>query len=167
MITLYHGSNIIVENIDLEKCRKFKDFGQGFYLTTLLEQARLMAARTASRYGGIAKVSVFNFDEEKAPSLNIKEFKGVSEDWAQMIINNRNKNFSDFSNPLSNHDNKYDIVIGPVANDDISRLFSLYVSGIIRIDQLATELEFKKLNNQYSFHTQKAVELLSFIGEVA
>ena len=65
-----------------------------------------------------------------------------------MILNNRDMNFKDFSNPLSNHDNKYDMVIGPVANDDISRIFSLYVNGIIRLDQLRNELEYKKLNNQ-------------------
>lgn len=37
---LYHGSFCIVENPSLKKCAKFKDFGQGFYLTTSIEQAR-------------------------------------------------------------------------------------------------------------------------------
>jgi hypothetical protein len=30
---LYHGSNIGIERIELDKCRPFKDFGRGFYTT--------------------------------------------------------------------------------------------------------------------------------------
>lgn len=39
MITLYHGSNIRITNIDLSQCHPYKDFGQAFYLTTVKEQA--------------------------------------------------------------------------------------------------------------------------------
>ena len=53
---------------------------------------------------------------------------------------------------------------GPIANDDISRVFSLYITGIIKAEQLASELEYKKLNDQYSFHTDKAINLLSKVG---
>jgi len=45
MITLYHGSNIVIESVDLERCSPNKDFGQGFYLTDIEEQARQMAIR--------------------------------------------------------------------------------------------------------------------------
>ena len=56
---LYHGSNILIENIDLTKCRNFKDFGRGFYLTTLLSQAKQMAIRTSARFGESSKVTAF------------------------------------------------------------------------------------------------------------
>ena len=49
---LYHGSNVVIENIDLAKCKPYKDFGQGFYLTEIKEQAFEMAKRTAKIYGG-------------------------------------------------------------------------------------------------------------------
>ena len=39
---LYHGTNLDIDEIDLEKCAPFKDFGKGFYLTTLLDQAKVM-----------------------------------------------------------------------------------------------------------------------------
>ena len=29
---LYHGSNMLIEQIDLSKCRPYKDFGQGFFI---------------------------------------------------------------------------------------------------------------------------------------
>ena len=37
---LYHGSNIAIDNINLAMCRPYKDFGQGFYLTDIEEQAK-------------------------------------------------------------------------------------------------------------------------------
>ena len=49
---LYHGSNMDIKTIDFAKCKPYKDFGQGFYLTELKEQASGMARRTASIYGG-------------------------------------------------------------------------------------------------------------------
>jgi hypothetical protein len=49
---LYHGSNIEIEDIDLAKCRPFKDFGRGFYLTTKKDQAQKMANRVSRIYGG-------------------------------------------------------------------------------------------------------------------
>lgn len=163
---LYHGSNIEIFNIDLEKCRKYKDFGQGFYLTTLKEQAEQMAIRTVGKFGGTPVVTIYEIDLEQLKTLNVKIFDSVSKDWALMIINNRNSNFQNFLDPLSNHDNKYDVVIGPVANDDISRIFSLYVEGIIKIEQLSTVLMYKKLNNQYSFHTKKAIDMLLKVDAV-
>lgn len=49
---LYHGSNVVIEKIDLSKCRPYKDFGQGFYLTEIRGQAEKMAQRTSVIYGG-------------------------------------------------------------------------------------------------------------------
>ena len=69
---LYHRSNIIIENIDLSKCRPYKDFGQGFYLTTLLEQAQKMAQRVSRIYGGNPMVTVFDFDEKLLSSTELK-----------------------------------------------------------------------------------------------
>lgn len=34
MITIYHGSNVRIADIDLKQCNPYKDFGQAFYLTT-------------------------------------------------------------------------------------------------------------------------------------
>ena len=43
MITLYHGSNMEIDTIDLNRCRPDKDFGQGFYLPDIRKQAEIMA----------------------------------------------------------------------------------------------------------------------------
>lgn len=56
---LYHGSNISIDRIDLDKCRPYKDFGKGFYLTDIYQQADRMAARTVRMYKGEPVVTSF------------------------------------------------------------------------------------------------------------
>ena len=71
---LYHGSNTIIEQIDLLKCKPYKDFGQGFYLTEIKEQAEQMAKRTSAIYGGEPVITVFEFDETALNTLLVKTF---------------------------------------------------------------------------------------------
>ncbi|GHT81252.1 hypothetical protein FACS1894125_1630 [Actinomycetota bacterium] len=165
---LYHGSNVSFDVIDLSKSHPFKDFGKGFYVTTIEEQAIAMAKRTTDiEKTGIPAVMTYEFDELDLQDLSYKKFPAgndeLSDKWAEFILNNRNRKFTDFADQLSNHDNKYDIVFGPVANDNIARVFSLYTQGIIRYEQLKDELKFKKLTDQFSFHTDKAVALLKLV----
>ncbi|WP_306306361.1 DUF3990 domain-containing protein [Segatella albensis] len=47
---LYHGTNIDFDSIDLNKCKPHKDFGQGFYLTDIKEQAKNMAIRDVTLF---------------------------------------------------------------------------------------------------------------------
>jgi len=161
---VYHGSNTEINTIKLEKCNKYKDFGQGFYVTTIEEQAERMARRTVQRFGGIPTVTKFELNEELLRELKYKNFKKIDNDWAIFIINNRDREFKDISNALSNHDNKYDIVFGAVANDDIATTFALYKDGFITSEILTDRLKFKKLSNQYSFHTENAIALLKKVG---
>lgn len=79
---LYHGSNIVIDQIDLSKCKPYKDFGQGFYLTEIKEQAEQMARRTSAIYGREPIVTEFEFDETALDTLSVKIFEEPSEDWA-------------------------------------------------------------------------------------
>lgn len=160
---LYHGSNVDIQEINLAMCRPYKDFGQGFYLTVIREQAENMARRVAMLYGGEAVLNQYDLDEKSlmGKDLKIKNF-GVktSEEWARFVKNNRNRKFTDVSSPESNMDNKYDIVIGPIANDAMAVLFRQYENGMIDFDTMLKGMEYKETTNQYSFHTEKAVQLL-------
>jgi hypothetical protein len=44
---VYHGSGVEIKVIDLSKAKIGKDFGQGFYVTNILQQAEYMAERVA------------------------------------------------------------------------------------------------------------------------
>lgn len=161
-MVLYHGSNTKVDEIDLSKCRKYKDFGQGFYCTTIKKQAEFMAERVEKREGGTKTVNAFELDESifEDKELNIKKFDKPSKEWATFILNNRDRDFKDISSKECNTDNKYDLVIGPVADDDIIVLFRTFVNGLIDIDTLIRELTYKELTDQYSFHTEKSLKYL-------
>ncbi len=150
---LYHGSNIIIEQINLSKCRPYKDFGQGFYLTAIKEQAEQMARRTSAIYGGEPIVTEFEFDESALSFLSVKMFKDPSEEWALFVMANRSK-----KNVQPTHD--FDIVIGPVADDTIATLFRNFDDGIIDLPMLVQGLKYKKVSSQYLFHSAEAIKYL-------
>lgn len=160
---LYHGSNIVIDSINLAMCRPYKDFGKGFYLTDIKEQAEKMAVRVSKIYGGFPVVNVFEIEDnfKKLSDIKIKDF-GVhtTEEWAKFVMNNRNRAFEDEKNVLCNKDNKYDIVIGPVADDNMALLFRQYENEIIDFDTLLKGMIYKKTSSQYSFHTEKGIKLL-------
>lgn len=83
---LYHGSNCEIAEIDLAMCKPFKDFGQAFYLTTILTQAREMAKKVADRFGGDSIVNAFDFDESEMHGLNVKKFVQPDREWAEFAI---------------------------------------------------------------------------------
>ena len=156
---LYHGSNVEIKTIDFERCKPFKDFGCGFYLTDIEEQAILMAKRTASIYGGTPFVSVFEFDEVAVllnSALSIKCFDKPNEEWALFVMNNR-------SRAQKHPVHEYDIVIGPVADDAIAVLFRNFDDGIIDLPTLVNGLKYKQVSSQYFFHTQKAAAYLNVL----
>ncbi len=158
---LYHGSNIEINEIDFSRCRPYKDFGQGFYLTTIHEQAKKMAKRVSRIYGGTPCITAFEFDEAALCDnhLNCRIFEKPSKEWAIFVINNRNRNFSPITDLACNLDCKYDLVIGPIANDDLALLFRQYSNGLIETDALVKGMEFKKLTDQYSFHYEKITSI--------
>ena len=155
---LYHGTNIEFNVIDLSKSNKFKDFGQGFYLTDIKQQAIELSQKRAIRDGGVPIVQEYEFDEG---SLNESKFKVLRFDnptaeWAEFIYKNRSRR-----NPEFTHD--YDIVIGPIADDGVAYLLDRYEEGSYTIEELANELKYKKLNCQYFFGTNRSVSLLKRI----
>jgi len=95
--------------------------------------------------------------------LNSLLFNEPDEKWAAFVINNRNHDFSDHNDLLSNHDNKYDFVYGFVANDDISAILDTFLMGILPMSELSKALIYKQLNDQYSFHTPNALTFLKFL----
>ena len=159
---LFHGSNVAIVEIDLAVCRPFKDFGQGFYLTTIESQAAAMARRTTRIQGsGSETVTAFELpDSWRSQALNILEFPQPSREWATFVVNNRDRYFTDLASPSCNRMNQYDIVHGPVADDAIVASFQLYQDGRTSIDELVERLKYRKLTDQFSFHTPAAISLL-------
>lgn len=151
---LYHGTYIFFDSIDLDKCRPFKDFGKGFYLTDLEDQAMKMAVKKSKIFNGAPVILKFEFDESLLINgvLKVKQFNKPDKEWAEFIYRNRSR--------TSHFNHYYDIVTGPIANDGVAYLLDRYEEGTLSLDQLAKELEFKELNNQFFFGTEKALKYL-------
>lgn len=70
---LYHGTNIDFFEIDFKKCKPNKDFGCGFYLTDIKQQAVDMAIRRAKfEDKGSPVVQEYEFDESLLTSDELR-----------------------------------------------------------------------------------------------
>ena len=151
---LYHGSNMAVEQIDLDKSKPNKDFGKGFYLSESEAQAMEMAAFKTSLLGGEPVVTKFEFDESAMQSsdLRIKVFKEYSEEWADFV----------FANREGNDVERYDIVYGPIANDKIGLQIRKLKDGSIDKAEFLNRLKYMKgVTYQYFFGSERAVKYLT------
>jgi len=144
-MTVYHGGYEPVQQPEIRKGRNTKDFGEGFYCTIIKEQAQRWSRRYST---GI--VSIYNvvLDEK----LNIKEFREMSEEWLDFIIDCR-------SGKLHN----YDIVIGAMADDQIYNYISDYMDGTITREQFWVLAKFKYPTHQIAFCSEKALKCLRYI----
>lgn len=154
---LYHGSNLVIEQIDLTKSKVGKDFGCGFYLSAEKQQAREIAERkTEQLMYGLPTINEYDFDETclNSESLKVLRFNGYTEQWARFVLDNRQNRTR-----MNLHD--YDIVIGPIANDTVGFQIRRYTSGIISMQQFLEEIKYMKgITFQYFFGTERAVNLL-------
>lgn len=161
MIKLHHGSYTTIDNIELSMSRPGKDFGRGFYLNPDYNQALLWAeTRVRILQEGEPTVTSYEFDLDRAilEGLNVKIFDDYTEEWAEFVVANR-RNSSD--KPF----HTYDIVIGPIANDNVGRQIQLYMQGYWSIRQLIEKIKFTaKKSSQYFFGSEKALTFLTRIS---
>ena len=61
----------------------------------------------------------------------------------------------------------YDLVCGPVANDDVYQTLALYETGVLSREQTLQALKIKKLFDQYVWKTEKALSYFNFVGTLS
>lgn len=152
---IYHGSIEKVESPEIRESNRTLDYGQGFYTTTSYEQAeawvrrRMNEKRTSRGY-----VCVYELNEAALESLKTLIFEQPTEEWVDFVMKNRTQR---------GYVHEFDIVYGPVANDRVYAAFALYEGGLINKQALIAELKAYKLVDQCLFHTEKALQALTFI----
>ena len=152
---IYHGSIEIVEKPEIRESNRTLDYGQGFYTTSSYEQAeawvkrRMDEKKTSQGY-----VCVYELDEVAMQEMNTLLFETPTEEWVDFVMKNRTQ---------KGYVHEYDIVYGPVANDRVYASFALYEGGLINKQTLISELKTYKLVDQYLFHTEKALQALTFV----
>lgn len=159
MIKLYHGSNVLIKDIDLSFCNPYKDFGRAFYLTSDEIQAIDVARARVDIFGGTPVINTFYFDEAllKDGHLMYKSFLGYTEEWADFIFLHRDEsNIPPYQHP-------FDVVYGPIANDRVGLQIRNYRLGNIDKKEFLHRLKYMKgITFQYAFCTKDAIDKLRF-----
>lgn len=155
---LYHGTNQIFDKIDLTKSKPNKDFGRGFYLSPNYEQALCMAnIKVEQLQYGKPLVLTYEISEIQLQSLNVHRFDEYNKEWAEFIVANRN-------NALSYNLHRYDVVIGPIADDRVGTQLWRYENQLIDLQTLVERLKYMKgMTIQYFFGTEKEISMLKRI----
>jgi hypothetical protein len=138
---------------DISYSRKNVDFGQGFYTTTMLEQAQKWCKKFKDN-GKCAVVSFYDLDESALKEYQILQFENYSEEWLDFIISCRSaKDTSD-----------YDVVMGGVANDKVFNTVELFLDNLIDKREALKRLRYEEPNFQIVFRNQEVLEkCLSFL----
>ncbi|MBQ9640192.1 MAG: DUF3990 domain-containing protein [Bacteroidaceae bacterium] len=152
---LYHGSLVAISQPEIRQATHTLDYGRGFYTATSCEQAEAWVRRKGNeRKSPRGFVNVYEFDHSALGKLKSFLFYKPTEEWVDFVMQNRTvKGFC--------HD--YDIVYGPVANDRVYAAFALYEGGVLNKQELIRELRAYQLVDQYLFHTEAALQSLTFI----
>jgi len=153
---VYHGSYTEIDEINLELCEVGKDFGRGFYVTKLPEQAQIWATRKGKINRTKGVVTEFDFSENicRAMKLKVLHFTDYTDEWLDFVVLNRKND----DEQQQAHD--YDIIEGPVADDRINRQIDEYIDGAISKEQFLNDLIYHP-SHQICFCTIQSLQTLS------
>lgn len=161
---LYHGSRTgIIGKIQPEG-RSILDFGKGFYMGTKREQTELLVLEEPDPI-----IYTLNLHLENIPQKNILTFSNPME-WAFFVLYNRNllENFdgiqnTEFYKKLANMSNDKDIIIGPIADDNMTMIMRQFVNGTITDKTFMETMRCIDWGSQYVAKTKRACEQIEII----
>jgi len=155
-MTIYHGSDTPVKNPRILISNRLLDFGEGFYSTSSLEQAQRWAKRVRERNKSKEEiVSIYEFDADKAEKdLKIIKFDSPNSEWLHFISSCRSGKETSL---------EYDIVIGPVANDNVYATIQLFETGLLSEAETVIRLKVEQIFDQILFHTEKSLQYCTYL----
>ncbi len=147
---VYHGSTVAVEHPLAQAGRKNLDFGQGFYVTDLQEQAIYWAQRPLNK--GLShwlNTYELNMDAVHALGFRYLQFKHYDYQWLEFVVANRR------GEKLWQ---EYDIIEGGIANDRVFNTIELYAAGLTPREEALEKLRYEKPNNQLCLLNQSLID---------
>lgn len=141
---IYHGNFTKVENPVIKKGKFTKDFGPGFYCTILEKQAEKWAKKFDSPI-----LNLYEYQENS--HLKIKNFTIMTEEWLDFIINSRKGII-----------HNYDIVVGPMADDQVYNYITDLMEGNITREAFWELAKFQYPTHQIAFCTKESLKCLKF-----
>lgn len=144
-ITIFHGSNVVVEKPQIIVSGFYKDFGFGFYCTNIERQAK----KWAQTKKGDSFVSVYNY--LPTDKLKVLSFPVMTDEWLDFVVACRR-----------GIKHEYDIVEGPMADDQIWDYVEDFIEGNITREAFWVLAKFKYPTHQIVFCTQKSLDSIVF-----
>lgn len=174
----YHGTNessalnICDMGIDFSKSKKELDFGIGFYLTDDIDIARRRAISQTRKYNRIyhknekPAIVTIVINKSMFEKLSVRNFEYCNEEWLIFVLANRLsiEFLSKHDSIEHNLDSRYDVVIGSIADSDVSGLASHIEDGYLTFKDVSvydvlTE-EGTTLGLQMSLHTTRSLSVV-------
>lgn len=146
---VYHGSPNVIVHPSVDYSRSSTDFSRGFYLTVLKEQAALWAIKKKIDHKE-SYVNTYELNEDELKKLKVLEFKKYTVEWLNFVCNCRKRKDK----------TKYDVVIGPIADDKVYDTINLFLSGFDTAEAAIKKLKLIKPNMQICIRNQKALDKL-------
>lgn len=172
-ITIYHGSQQIVEAPAFGVGRKNNDFGQGFYCTQSSDLAKEWAV--SSLHDGFANRYVLDTEYLNILSLNSSDYTILN--WMAILVEHR---LFSIQSPVARRAKRYlidnfginvnafDLVIGYRADDSYFDYAEAFLNNGITVEQLSRAMKLGKLGEQIVIKSEFAFSKLHFEGfEVA
>lgn len=149
-IIVYHGGTEIVEHPICKFGRPNLDFGKGFYVTDIRQQAIDWAKQTANRRKKLPILNRYCLNREAILSeANCIVFEAYDKDWLEFIVASRRG--------LSVADS-YDYIEGGVANDRVVDTVNLYMAGLMDQATALQRLAEHQPNNQMCLLNQELTD---------
>jgi len=150
MIKVFHGSIIEVSKPLVALGCPNLDFGRGFYVTDLQEQAERWAKRMGIRRLTSPVLNIYEFDFEAAISTyNYIKFDAYDKAWLDFIVGNRKGKMLWKG---------YDIIEGGIANDNVIDTVEDYLRGRMSAEAALIELSKHQPNNQICILKQEIID---------
>ncbi|WP_142414978.1 DUF3990 domain-containing protein [Hathewaya massiliensis] len=146
---VYHGSYCIVNNPHVSFSRDALDFGKGFYVTGIEEQAINWTSKFKIR-GKTGYLNIYTLPIEKIKmNYRVKEFSTYSIEWLDFILDCRSGSDIYF---------KYDMIIGGIADDRVYNTIELYKDQLIGKEEALRRLQYCKPNHQICIINQEIID---------
>ena len=145
--TIYHGSNVEVATPRILQNGFYKDFGYGFYCTNYEKQAK----RWAMTRKGETVVNRYNYQENS--NLKVLCFEEMTDAWLDFVVACRR-----------GIEHNYDIVEGPMADDQIWNFVESFIDGRITRDAFWELVKFNYPTHQITFCTEDSLKTITFEG---
>lgn len=159
-LIVYHGSNDIINKPKHHGGRRFSDFGLGFYVTTNIEMAKSWSCRKGGKSSYVNKY-MFNVDGLSSLTFDLDL------NWLLFIAYNRrliaNEELERIFSEKYRDIDKYDIIIGPTADDRMFDTLDLFFNNNITLEHCLQALNSMDLDIQYNIRSSKGIEVVEFI----